>query len=95
MEVVSEKSIDKINYKSKTPEYIKNYNKLYYEINKTKRKEYDNVKNVTVLCSCGKRVKALGMSSHIRTTYHEIYNTESIKSINNSVTQLSDMAKFS
>ena len=94
MEVVSEQCVYKINYKSKKPEYIKIYNKLYYEINKTKRKEYDNVKNVTVLCSCGKRVKGLGMSSHNRTTYHEIYNTESIESINNSETQLSDMAKF-
>ena len=66
--------------KSKDTDYVKSYNKQYYEINKDKRKQDDIKKNIAIVCTCGKRVKGLGMSSHIKTSYHLIYNNVPIES---------------
>ena len=66
--------------KSKDTDYVKLYNKKYYEINKDKRKQDDIKKNAVFLCTCGKRVKSLGISSHLKTSYHEIYNNLPIES---------------
>ena len=66
--------------KSKDSEYVKSYNKQYYEINKDKRKQDDIKKNVVIVCTCGKRVKGLGISTHLKTTYHLTYNNLPIES---------------
>ena len=64
----------KTNCKSKDPEYVKMYNKKYYETNRQKRKEDDDKKNITLLCSCGKHIKTLGILSHKQTKYHTLYS---------------------
>ena len=72
MEVQPEQDLKKNSYQSKDKEYIKSYNKQYYETNKQKRKEDAIKKNITVVFAFGKRVKTIGLNLHVKTDYHKL-----------------------
>ena len=63
-------------HKSKDEDYVKNYNKMYYEKNKLVRKEISDKNNIIFTCDCGKRVKFNSLNYHRKTEYHQLYKTQ-------------------
>jgi hypothetical protein len=68
--------------KSKEPEYVKNYNKSYYEKNKDKLLTFANQKK---LCECcQKEYQQANFSRHIKSTIHKkCEEIATLKALNN------------
>ena len=69
MDAVDTSSIKK-SHKSMDADYVKNYNRVYYEKTKAVRKEIKDSQNFTFTCSCSKYVKSNSLLYHNGTAYH-------------------------